>query len=59
MSPEMLTLVAAVLAYDFALDTCDAVSVRTLSLKVRSDTREEKDMVNCVRMEERMLRLKL
>jgi hypothetical protein len=33
MSPVMLTLVAAVEAYDFALETCE------------SETREEKDMV--------------
>jgi hypothetical protein len=26
MSPEMLTLVAAVLAYDIALETCDFLS---------------------------------
>jgi hypothetical protein len=26
MSPEMLTLVAAVLAYDMALEICDALS---------------------------------
>jgi len=26
MSPEMLTLVAAVLAYDLALETCDLLS---------------------------------
>lgn len=43
----MLTLVAAVLAYDMALESCDPRSVRLLapSLNVRSETREEKDMV--------------
>ena len=51
----MLTLVAAVLAYDIALETCDLLSSiveaedvpRTfwLSLKERSWTRLEKDMV--------------
>lgn len=47
MSPDMLTLVAAVLAYDIALESCDPRSVRLLppSLKVRSETREEKDMM--------------
>jgi hypothetical protein len=46
MSPDMLTLVAAVLAYDFALESCDPRSVRllALSLNVRSETREEKDI---------------
>ena len=42
----MLTLVAAVLAYDLALDTCDLRSSRSLSLYVRSDTKEEKDMTS-------------
>lgn len=41
----MLTLVAAVLAYDCPLETCERRSERSLSLKVRSDTRDEKDMV--------------
>jgi hypothetical protein len=52
MSPEILTLVAAVLAYDFALDNCDPRSVRLLppSLKVRSETREEKDIVGVYSM---------
>lgn len=47
MSPDMLTLVAAVLVYDFALESCDPRSVRllALSLNVRSETREEKDIV--------------
>jgi hypothetical protein len=59
MSPEMLTLVAAVLAYDTPreicdprsvfvleiLETCEPRSVRSLSLNVRSETRVEKDMV--------------
>jgi hypothetical protein len=51
----MLTLVAAVLAYDIALETCDLLSSMVdaedvprafwLSLKERSWTRLEKDMV--------------
>jgi hypothetical protein len=41
----MLTLVAAVLAYDCPLETCDLRSERSLSLKVRSDTRDEKDIL--------------
>lgn len=41
MSPEMLTLVAAVLTYERALETCDRLS---LSLYVRSETKEENDM---------------
>ena len=47
MSPDMLTLVAAVLAYDLALESCDPRSVwlLLLSLKVRSETRVEKDIV--------------
>lgn len=50
MSPDMLTLVAAVLAYDMALESCDPRSVRLLapSLKVRSETREENDMMGVV-----------
>jgi hypothetical protein len=60
MSPEMLTLVAAVLAYDRALDNCDLPSSIVLaddailswrgrrasaaSLKERSCTRLENDM---------------
>ena len=59
MSPEMLTLVAVVLAYDIALETWDlrssiveaeevprAICLRSLglSLKDRSCTRLEKDM---------------
>jgi len=61
MSPDMLTLVAAVLAYDIALDICDLrssiveeeeeafpliVRLSSLaSLNERSCTREEKDMM--------------
>ena len=43
----MLTLVAAVLTYDFVRDMVDDLSVNCgrLSLKVRSETRVEKDMV--------------
>jgi hypothetical protein len=54
MSPEMLTLVAAVLAYDIALETCDLLSSTVeaeevarafgLSLNERSWTRLEKDI---------------
>ena len=64
MSPEMLTLVAEVLAYDIALEICDlrssmvdtdevplATCLRSLaaglSLKERSWTRLEKDIVRC------------
>jgi hypothetical protein len=64
MSPAMLTLVAEVLAYDRARDTCDRLSSKVeieepraiclrcslaalgLSLKERSFTREENDMVD-------------
>lgn len=63
MSPEMLTLVAAVLAYDIARDTCDFLSSAVeaeevtraarrsplASLKDRSWTRLEKDMIDCCR----------
>jgi hypothetical protein len=63
MSPEMLTLVAAVLAYDIARDTCDFLSsvveaeevTRAArrssfpSLKERSWTRLEKDIVEYCR----------
>jgi hypothetical protein len=57
MSPEMLTLVAAVLAYDIPLETCDclssvveveAFSLRATPLASRNDkscTRLEKDMM--------------
>lgn len=45
----MLTLVAAVLTYDFARERVEPDSaraaLRSLSLKVRSETRVEKDMV--------------
>lgn len=58
MSPDMLTLVAAVLAYDMARDTCDLLSSTVdedetprairrsslMSLKERSWTRLEKDI---------------
>lgn len=49
MSPDMLTLVAAVLVYDRALDSvldnALLLSSRTPSRKVRSETRDEKDMI--------------
>ena len=58
MSPDTLTLVAAVLAYDLAydpvvdlidgLEACDALSL-ALSLKWRSETSVEKDMVLMLR----------
>ncbi len=54
MSPDMLTLVAAVLAYDLAydsaldtweaLDGCALRSSGVRSRNVRSETKEEKDM---------------
>ena len=54
MSPDMLTLVAAVLAYDLAydsaldiceaLDGCELLSSGLRSRNVRSETKEEKDM---------------
>jgi len=77
MSPEMLTLVAAVLAYDIARDTCDLLSSiveaeevtrgarrsSLASLKERSWTRLEKDMVGCcksvVRYTEEIPRMRL
>lgn len=48
MSPVMLTLVAAVLAYDRARDSCDCLSsLRSVSLRyAMSETRVENDMVN-------------
>jgi len=60
MSPEMLTLVAEVLAYDLALEMCDRLSsivdveetpramrrASFASLNDRSCTRLEKDMVD-------------
>lgn len=49
MSPDILTLVAAVLVYDLALDTVlDSallLSARSASRNVRSETRDENDMV--------------
>jgi putative hemolysin len=45
MSPAMLTLVAAVLAYDFALESCERTSSRSLVRYAISDTSDEKDMV--------------
>ena len=55
MSPDILTLVAAVLAYDLAyepvvdlaggLEARDAWSLGLLSRNARSDTSEEKDMM--------------
>lgn len=54
MSPNMLTLVAEVLATDLVFDSvpendrCDLLSSRSLSRKAMSETRDEKDMVaNC------------
>lgn len=47
----MLTLVAAVLVYDLAYDSVldmgnlGLLSLRSLSRKVRSETRDEKDIV--------------
>ena len=52
MSPEILTLVAAVLVYDLAYDSVLAscnralLSWPSLSRNARSDTRDEKDMVS-------------
>jgi hypothetical protein len=45
MSPDMLTLVAAVLAYDRALETCERMSSFSEFLYAISETSEEKDMV--------------
>lgn len=55
MSPDMLTLVAAVLAYDLAYDPVvdlaeglearDAWSLGLLSRNARSETNEENDIV--------------
>lgn len=55
MSPDMLTLVAAVLAYDLAYDPVvdlaeglearDACSLGLLSRNARSETNEEKDIM--------------
>lgn len=55
MSPDMLTLVAAVLAYDLAYDPAvdlaeglearDAWSLGLLSRNARSETKEEKDIM--------------
>jgi hypothetical protein len=46
MSPEMLTLVAAVLRKDLGLEVWEVVSVlRELSLKAKSETRVEKDIL--------------
>ena len=51
MSPDMLTLVAEVLATDLVFDSvlhndsCDLLSSRSLSRNAMSDTRDEKDMV--------------
>lgn len=59
MSPDTLTVVAVVLAYDFARDRCDASGGRSLfpllRLKSRSETRLENDMMaDEMRCEERM-----
>lgn len=51
MSPDMLTLVAEVLATDLVFDSvlendrCDLLSSRSLSRNAMSETRDEKDMV--------------
>lgn len=55
MSPDMLTLVAAVLVYDLAYDPVvdlaeglerrDAWSLEVLSRNARSDTNEENDIM--------------
>jgi hypothetical protein len=45
MSPLMLTLVAAVLAYDRVLEICERRSSLSLFLYVISDTRDENDIV--------------
>lgn len=50
MSPDMLTLVAEVLATDLVFDSvldndkCDLLSSRSLSRNAMSETRDEKDM---------------
>jgi hypothetical protein len=41
----MLTLVAVVLAYDFALETCERTSSRSAFRYAMSETSDEKDMV--------------
>lgn len=51
MSPDMLTLVAEVLATDLVFDSvlhndrCDLLSSRSMSRNAMSETRDEKDMV--------------
>lgn len=51
MSPDMLTLVAEVLATDLVLDSvldngrCNLLSSRSLSRNAMSETNEEKDIV--------------
>ena len=54
MSPDMLTLVAAVLAYDLAYDPVDlgegleardAWSLEGLSRNAKSETNDEKDII--------------
>jgi hypothetical protein len=47
----MLTLVAAVLAYDRERETCDRRSSRSRLRYVRSETSEENDMVAGVGIE--------
>lgn len=49
MSPDMLTLVAAVLAYDRARETCERMSSFSEFRYVMSETSEEKDMAEAVR----------
>lgn len=45
MSPDMLTLVAAVLAYDRALETCERKSSFSEFRYAMSETSVEKDMI--------------
>lgn len=44
MSPEILTLVAAVLAYDFARESWERTSSRSALREAISETSDEKDM---------------
>lgn len=51
MSPDMLTLVAEVLAHDLAFESVpenDRRDLLSLSRNVRSDTRDEKDIAGVV-----------
>lgn len=58
MSPEMLTLVAAVLAYDIARETCEAREVRSsmvealeASARLRRGAFESRSEMSCTRLE--------